>query len=849
MEDTSIKDLRMKKLMKWREERKRKKKQEDVKKKPAFKVGVVHHSLYSPMTRNTTASTTTSTTAVAKAPKQTIQSNNFPKGITRATEKRLLSKTISKQAAKNIAATSSKNPSMNNKKPISSNKKQKSFAPDNCEFKPPIGLPKMPLFGLVPLEQTPQEKGDFFIQDKSTKCKLVNINEQKDTSQKLCAESPDTSGTTTKFKISANPKLSTNKQKSLRKLNRSICDDLNDVTSQLNTTITKSPLKEEIQDSFQNKSSSDNIDIQTPSQKNTTINTSLDKGNYAEDLIFFSPYLTLSRGKKNARKEQQQRLSIYSRLSSDEIPTKDTVMKTLNISVEEEERTAQYFKLLLNKETERLEELCRKWLDIKLEKDIPEDAMYEIHQAVGQTNLLINKKFERFRSLVEDCENGKGEKLVTCRDLQGFWDMAYMEVRNCDLRFEKLDQRRNRGWQEECIVAKPAVKKQMPIKKQTLSKSQAKSSSSLKSLIMAARKKRMEGKTINNLIQDTNVKDVSIKYYTPSKNNRKSVNFDDTRCNTRKSLITDKCKSTPGQRESFTSLVQEVQFSGNKRIKSPFVTMKVSQMGKTPEVQLDDTISYINSDQTPGKSILKKSEELIHKESRIKSAHKVNFDDQIVLNEVPLDEEAQTKLNLSIALRRIDYLDLDELSPEECLNAEKKLNFETDNSDHFDDINEISTKIQRLDKEKPNKYKLSLQDIFDSNAHSFNDTIFDKKSLPSDTKIISPKKKLKYQNQHKNTENITSSTPLETKTPSESVRISIIPATPLEAETFSENITLTTASKIKTPSDTMLNTTKMENHDLGIKILRNRTITTNNTPKNDRTSKSCDVSCNVNTFF
>ncbi|EFN73981.1 Disks large-associated protein 5 [Camponotus floridanus] len=832
LEDTSIKDARMKKLLKWREERKRKKKMEDARKKPAFKVGVVHHSVYSPVTRSA-ATTVTNTTVGAKASKQTTQSsNNFPKGITKVTQKRLLSKATSKQqiVTKNIASTSTKYPSMNMKKLTSNNKKQKSFAPDNCEFKPPNGLLKMPLFGLVQVEQTPQEKGDFFIQDKSTECKTVDRNEQKDTSsQKLNEKIPNTNSTTTNFNVSASPKLLSNKQKSLQGLNKSICDDLNDVTPQLNEITTKLSLEEEIQDliqdSFQNKSLSGNRQTSQPSQKNTPINASFGNVSCTEDLITFSPYLTLSRGKKNARKEQQQRLGIYPRLSSDEIPTKDTVMKNLNISVEEEERTAQYFKFLLNKETERLKELCRKWLDIKLEKDIPDDAMYEIHQAVGQTNLLINKKFERFRSLVEDCENGKGEKLVTCRDLQGFWDMTYMEVKNCDSRFEKLEQRQNSGWQEECIVTKPAIKKRMPIKKQIEpSKHQAKSSSSLRSLIMAARNKKMQGKT-SNLMQDTNVKDVSIKYFTPSKNTRKSVNFDDstdTQCNTRKSKSFEHTrKSTPVRRESFKSLVQEVQLSSNKRIKSPFVTIKVSQMGKTPEIQLDDTISYINSDQTPGKSILKKSEELVHKETHTKSAHKVNFDDQIVLNEVPLDEEEQTKLNLSLALKRIDSLDLDELSPEECFDAGKKLNFETDDSDHFDDMNEISTEIQRLDKEKPNK--LSIQDTFDSNAHLLN-TTFDKESSPNDARIISPKKKLKYQNQHKNMENLNiSASPLETEIPSENVFINIIPATPLETAT---------------PSDTILNTIEMENHDLGIKILRNRTITTVNIPKNDRTSKS-----------
>jgi len=49
-------------------------------------------------------------------------------------------------------------------------------------------------------------------------------------------------------------------------------------------------------------------------------------------------------------------------------------MKNLNICVEEEERTAQYFKFLVNKETDRLKELCKKWLDIGIENEVPEDA-------------------------------------------------------------------------------------------------------------------------------------------------------------------------------------------------------------------------------------------------------------------------------------------------------------------------------------------------------------------------------------------------------------------------------------------------------------------------------------------
>lgn len=786
---------RMKKLIKWREERNRKKKREAATKKPAFKVGVVHHSLCSPIIK--------SDISIVKTPKKIEPQNHIQKRITRATEKRLLAKAIAaKQPVQNSSLMLIKN-SMNIKMPASNSKKPKSFAPVEYCFKPPSGLQKIPLFGLVPTKKTPQEK---YISSQKTIQTLDDATEN--------------------FRTSTNSRLSPNKRNSSQQLNESTIHNSNE----LNTTITiRSSLEEQaknqtdMQDSLQEeKSSSNSPDVKTPPLQKSTP-TSEKENCVIEDLITFSPYLTRSRGKSNSRKERQQRLGIGR--PSDEIPTKDTVMKTLNICVEEEERTAQYFKFLLNKETDRLRELCNKWLDIGLEKDIPEDAIYEIQQAVGQTNLLINKKFERFRGLVRDCETGKGEMLVTCRDLQGFWDMTYMEVKDCDMRFEKLEQRQNREWlEEECPVAEPVAKtvvakKRMPIKKQIVSSKP----SSLRSLILAARKNKMEAGTLNKedlLLQDINEK--------PSK--RKSfIALDeniDTRRSTRRSKSHDlnESKSTPVRHESSKpSSVQKVQFSDkSKRMKSPFAAMKISQMCKTPEVQLDDTVSYVNSDQTPGKSILKKSEELENKEFRIKSAHKVNFDDQIILTEVPFDEEMQTRLNLAAALNRIDSFNLDEIdqltSPR--INAEKRLDFE--DSDISENLNELEFKTQTIGKR--NKSKSSVENILDDIVHPLNDTtssVSIKESPPNNIEIISSRKSSKNRVQYKDIPkrknvDILLASPTPTNRDDEMA---------INAEIISKD---------------------MEEFDLGIKILRNRTIAANNTPTNSRTSKM--VSYNVNRF-
>lgn len=51
-----------------------------------------------------------------------------------------------------------------------------------------------------------------------------------------------------------------------------------------------------------------------------------------------------------------------------------------------------------------------------------------IQTAIGQTELLINKKFQQFRGLIDVCISGEGEKPVTCMDLHGFWDMVLIQV-------------------------------------------------------------------------------------------------------------------------------------------------------------------------------------------------------------------------------------------------------------------------------------------------------------------------------------------------------------------------------------------------------------------------------------
>lgn len=100
-----------------------------------------------------------------------------------------------------------------------------------------------------------------------------------------------------------------------------------------------------------------------------------------------------------------------------------------------------------------------------------------INVAIGQSQLLINKKFEQFRGLIHKCKSRNSEAPVTCEDLHGFWDMVYIQVGNLDKRFENLEKLRANNW-EEIVPERKTTSKVKPLKKKT-----AKSNANLRDII------------------------------------------------------------------------------------------------------------------------------------------------------------------------------------------------------------------------------------------------------------------------------------------------------------------------------------------------------------------------------
>lgn len=161
----NITDEAKRKLLEWKAEREQKKKGQGSQKKPPFVVGIVRHHFYSPVTTTKNSVTITKKKTSAEAQKN----SSHQKGITRATEKRLLSKIAN--------VTKQKPPAISNAKKSPANEnfdKRESFAPIGHKFNPPAVLPKLPLFGEVSVEDD-LINNNIFAHDNSTE-KVIPVS-------------------------------------------------------------------------------------------------------------------------------------------------------------------------------------------------------------------------------------------------------------------------------------------------------------------------------------------------------------------------------------------------------------------------------------------------------------------------------------------------------------------------------------------------------------------------------------------------------------------------------------------------------------------------------------------------
>ncbi|XP_012694419.2 disks large-associated protein 5 isoform X1 [Clupea harengus] len=131
---------------------------------------------------------------------------------------------------------------------------------------------------------------------------------------------------------------------------------------------------------------------------------------------------------------------------------------------QEEPHGVPYFRAVMVSETESLTELSQQWEPRFEEDSIPEEMRDRMRTVVGQARLLMKERFGQFRGLVDDCEFSRGEKITTCTDLQGFWEMIYFQVEDVNRKFNALKEAEGRGWTEEKKPA-PAPRQKQLVKK------------------------------------------------------------------------------------------------------------------------------------------------------------------------------------------------------------------------------------------------------------------------------------------------------------------------------------------------------------------------------------------------
>ncbi|RDD46233.1 Disks large-associated protein 5 [Trichoplax sp. H2] len=109
------------------------------------------------------------------------------------------------------------------------------------------------------------------------------------------------------------------------------------------------------------------------------------------------------------------------------------------------------FRRNVNAETQRLNDLCDHWNQVKSELNLDDEARLEdirgqIDSAVGQAQLLINKKFKQFHQLIDKSLRTETPHKAFESDLEGFWEMVFIQVENLNNKFGALKILQDCNW-------------------------------------------------------------------------------------------------------------------------------------------------------------------------------------------------------------------------------------------------------------------------------------------------------------------------------------------------------------------------------------------------------------------
>ncbi|CAF0747005.1 unnamed protein product [Brachionus calyciflorus] len=105
-----------------------------------------------------------------------------------------------------------------------------------------------------------------------------------------------------------------------------------------------------------------------------------------------------------------------------------------------EKRDVKYYRDLVTFNTKKLNKFGDLWNDVY--SHVPEDIQGDIRSACGLAKLLIDERFAQFSDLIQQCEETSNSDVgltVKCSDLQGFWDMVDVQVKDVCKKFDLLE--------------------------------------------------------------------------------------------------------------------------------------------------------------------------------------------------------------------------------------------------------------------------------------------------------------------------------------------------------------------------------------------------------------------------
>uniref|UniRef100_A0A1A9WI94 Uncharacterized protein n=1 Tax=Glossina brevipalpis TaxID=37001 RepID=A0A1A9WI94_9MUSC len=133
---------------------------------------------------------------------------------------------------------------------------------------------------------------------------------------------------------------------------------------------------------------------------------------------------------------------------------KNKIQKATTNGFSDTVKDGHYFLQQLKREQNRLLKMAseaEKYMEtLEHNSEVSEDVMGLLRSASGKARLLVSQKMKQFEGLChKNLKNSSDDKFpTTLDDLQGFWDMVYLQIDHVDSLFHEIEQLKQNGWKK-----------------------------------------------------------------------------------------------------------------------------------------------------------------------------------------------------------------------------------------------------------------------------------------------------------------------------------------------------------------------------------------------------------------